>query len=98
MDDQLGLDDAALDGCVASCEAAARALSMPERAATPTLGGVTDLGARVDEFVVALTIACGVLAAAAESIGASAEACKQGSELIEAGAVAALAGVSGAER
>lgn len=92
MDDRLGLSDAALDSCSIACTNAGEALAGPSRATTSQLHGVTEVGPRVGEFVSALAVACGVLAGAAESIGASAAACKTGSDLVDAGAVAALAG------
>lgn len=95
MDDLLGLSDAALDRCTAACEDASGVLAAPSRATTTQLRGVTDVGVRVDEFVSALAIACGVLAAAAEGIGESAVACKAGSDLVDAAAAAALTDAGG---
>lgn len=92
MDDRLRLSDRALERCVTSCREASTALAGPSRAAVTALHGVTDIGARVSEFVSALAIACGILGAAAESVSTGAVACKQGSDLAEEGTVAALAG------
>ncbi|WP_017793151.1 hypothetical protein [Leucobacter salsicius] len=95
MDDGLGLSDTVFENCAASCREASAALEDPARATATVLHGVTDIGARVSEFVSALAIACGVLASAAEGVSSSAVACKRASDLVEDGAVAALADVGG---
>lgn len=95
MDDGLGLSDTALESCAASCREASTVLEGPARASATVLHGVTDVGARVGDFVSALAIACGVLASAAEGVSASAVACKRGSDLVENSAVAALDGMNG---
>lgn len=95
MDNQLGLNDEALESCVASCVGAGDALANPAAAAAPGLSGVTDLGNRVAEFMAALAIACGVLGDAAEAIGVSANACKQASDSMDRQAALAAAGGTG---
>lgn len=92
MSERLGLSDAALDACASSCAAARDALARPSTATAPSLSGVTDLRTRVGEFMTALSVACGVLASAAESIGASATACKVSSDATDAQAALAVSG------
>ncbi|MBP1327064.1 hypothetical protein JOF28_002296 [Leucobacter exalbidus] len=91
MNDRLGFTDAALDTAASTCEAANEALAVPARMTTPALSGVTDLPARVGEFVSTLAIACAVLGSSASSVGRSVLACKQGSDDADAQAAAALA-------
>lgn len=91
MDDRLGVQDEALDAVAAACAAANEAVAPSVRATAPELGGVTNVGQRVSEFMTTLALSCSVLAAAAMHARYSALACRDGSDATDAQIAAALA-------
>lgn len=93
MEYSLALSDAAFAACADDCDAAVEALTEPSRAAAPAIASVTDMSARLAEFMSSLAVSCRVLAEAAESVRSGASACKAASDSIEhevAGSLAAL--------
>ncbi|MHA3682929.1 hypothetical protein ACXR2W_01545 [Leucobacter sp. HY1908] len=93
MEYNLALSDAAFDACTSACDTAAEALAGPARAAAPTVSGLTEMPARLAEFMSSLAVSCTVLTEAVEGVRAGASACRDSSDAIEhevAGSLSAL--------
>ena len=96
MADRLKLSDPALDACAAACALASQSFVNTLTAEAPVLGGVTDVGVRLAEFMAALGVACKTLAGAADAAAANALVCKQGSTLVDVGLASGVTAGAGA--